>query len=285
VASERQRCPAEAGRDGRAAFGDDLTREHALGAPASRQHVAQLYTDEGLLARAVGDFVTAGLRQGEAIVLVATAAHRSAILRYLEDEGFALGELLRRRQLLVLDASETLEALLVGGLPDRSRFETLIGGAVQACQGAGFPRLRAFGEMVDLLRRESLEATLDLEALWNELVAARGIVLLCGYGIDAFDPEVYQGLLQRVSAVHSHLVPVEDYAKLDHAVESAYLDVFGAERDAGLLRRLFVAHYPRPSVMPDAQTAILAAHEFVPEAAIALLDRIRHHYHHAPAAA
>ena len=111
------------------------------------------------------------------------------------------------------------------------------------------------------------------------------IALLCGYGIDAFDPQAYQGLLQRVSAVHSHLVPVEDSASLDHAVECAYRDVFGAGQDAGLLRRLFLAHYPRPSAMPDAQAAILAAHEFVPEAAAALLDRIRHHYHRARTAA
>ena len=63
------------------------------------------------------------------------------------------------------------------------------------------------------------------------------------------------------------------------------MDVFGPGRDAAILRRLFLANYPRPSGMPDAQAAILAAHEFVPEAAATLLNRIRYHYHLARTAA
>jgi MEDS: MEthanogen/methylotroph, DcmR Sensory domain len=265
---------------------DKLTRPHALDAPARGRHLAQLYTrDEGLV-RVVGDFVMAGLERGEGIVLIATAAHRAAIARHVEDHGFTPGVLARGRQLTLLDARETLEALRVGAVPDRARFETVIGGAIEACQRAGFERLRAFVEMVELLRRDKdLEAALHLEGLWNDLVAGRGLTLLCGHRIDAFDPQAYQGLLQRVSAVHSHLAPLEDSASLEHAVECAYLDVFGPGRDAAMLRRLFLANYPRPSGMPDAQAAILAAHEFVPEAAATLLNRIRHHYHLARTAA
>jgi DcmR-like sensory protein len=259
----------------------ELTRSHTLGAPDHGRHVAQLYIQDEELVRVVGDFVTAGLGRGEGIVVIASTAHRAAIARHLEDRGFTPRLLARRRQLIVLDASETLEELRVGTAPGRARFEAVIGGAVQACHRAGFDRLSAFGEIMGLLRRDSLEAALHLEALWDDLVAAHGLTLLCGYGIDALDPKTYRGLLQRVSAAHSHLVPVEDYASLDHAVECAYLDVFGPGRDAASLRRLFLAHYPRPSGMPDAQAAILAAHEFVPEAGAFLLDRIRHHYHRA----
>ena len=137
--------------------------------------------------------------------------------------------------------------------------------------------------MVNVLRRTSLLATFQLEALWTELVRAHGIALLCGYSIDTFDPRAYEGLLQRVSAAHSHLIPVDDYARLDRAVESAYAEVFGAGQDAGFLRRTFVAHYPRPAKMPDAEAAILAATEFVPAATRSLLERVRHHYHSAAA--
>ena len=58
----------------------------------------------------------------------------------------------------------------------------------------------------------------------------------------------------------------------------AYLEVFGVGRDAGFLRHMFLDHYSRPAVMPDAQAAILAAQEFVPEASAALLERVRYHY-------
>jgi hypothetical protein len=164
-------------------------------------------------------------------------------------------------------------------MPERGRFRATIGGAVEAGLAAGYPRLRAFGEMVDVLRRASLEAALRLEELWTELVTARPIALLCGYSIDAFDPDAYDGLLQRVGAAHSHLLPVDDAARLEHAVDFAYAEIFGVRADAGFLRRTFLAHYPRPTAMPDAQAAILAAREFVPQVATALLERVRHHYH------
>ena len=133
--------------------------------------------------------------------------------------------------------------------------------------------------VVDILRPVSLTAALELEELWNELLTARRISLLCGYSVDAFDPEAYRGLLQDVSAAHSHLVPVEDYARLDQAVDSAFVEIFGAARDARFFRRTFIDHYQRPAAMPDAQAAILATRQFVPEAVVALLDRARHHYH------
>ena len=258
-------------------------RESILNAPTHGQHIAHLYTERDVLVRAVGEFAGAGLRQGEAALLVVTAAHRQPIVRQLEDRGFAPEDLEHRGQLIILDATSTLARLLVGGLPDCERFQIVIGGAVEATRAAGYPRLRAFGEMVNVLRRTSLLATLQLEALWTELVTAHGIALLCGYSIDPFDPQVYEGLLQRVSAAHSHLVPVDDYARLDRAVELAYAEVFGAGQDAGFLRRTFVAHYPRPAEMPDAEAAILAATEFVPAAAPGLLERVRHHYHRAAA--
>jgi hypothetical protein len=261
-----------------------LTLAHASGAPTRGRHLAQLYSEDEVLVRVVGDFAATGLRQGEGIVLIATPDHRAAIIRNVEDQGFTLGVLARRRQLIVLDAGETLAALRLGRASVGTRFETVIGGAVRACQRAGFERIRAFGEMVDLLHRQSIEAALQLETLWSDLVEARGFTVLCGYGIDAFDPWTYRGLLQRVSAAHSHLAPVEDCASLDYAVDCAYLDVFGATRDAANLRRLFLAHYPRHSAMSDAAAAILAAREFVPEAVSTLLDRIRHHYDRARAA-
>jgi hypothetical protein len=264
---------------------DELTGPHGPGGPAPGRHLAQLYTEDEVLVRVVADFAIVGLGHGEGVVLIATPEHRAAITGRLDDQGFSPDTLARRRQLIMLDAGETLAALRLGRGPVAARFETVIGGAVRAGRRAGFERLRVFGEMLDLLHRRTLQAALETEALWSDLVATHDLTLLCGYEIDALDPGTYRGLLQRVCAAHSHLVPVEDCASLDHAVECAYLDVFGARHDAAILRRLFLAHYPRPAAMPDAQAAILAAHEFVPEAASTLLDRIRHYYRLARAAA
>lgn len=254
------------------------TWEGVLTAPAPGQHIAQLYTEPGFLVRTVSQFAGQGLHRGEAVVLIATPEHRAAIGRRLEAEGFALDALERRGQLMALDAAECLARLLVDGMPDHARFHALIGGTLDAAKAAGYGRVRAFGEMVDLLRRRSLAATIRLEELWAELLSTHTISLLCGYSLDNFDPQIYRGLLQRVSAAHSDLVPVEDYARLEQAVERAYADVFGPAGDGELLRRAFLAHYGRPAAMPDAEAAILALSELLPKASRTLVDRVRHHY-------
>ncbi len=264
-----------------------VTWESVLAAPTPRQHIAQLYTEPGFLARAVGRFVGEGLRRGEAVVLVVTPPHWQTIARRLEDDRCALDDLQRRGQLTVLDAAECLAQLLVEGLPDRARFRTLLGGTIDAATAAGHGSIRAFGEMVDLLRRTSLAATIRLEELWAELMTTHSFSLLCGYSLDNFDSQIHRGLLQRVSTAHSDVIPVDDYARLDRAVERAYADIFGPSGEPASLRSTFLAHYARPAAMPDAEAAILAVRQFVPVMADELLDRVRHHYradHDAPAA-
>lgn len=248
-----------------------------LAEPAPGQHIAQLYTESRCLARAVAVFVAGGVRAGDGVVAIARPAHWAEIARRLEGEGVVLEGLERRGQLAVLDAAESLAALLVDGMPDPGRFDAVVGDAVRAVRRAGYPRIRAFGEMVDLLRRADLAATIRLEELWNFL-AGHGIALLCGYSLDAFDPRVYRGLVQRVCSVHSDLVPVEDDACFEQAVEHAYAETFGSADDGRLLRHTLLADYVRPAVMPDAAAAILAAREFVPIALDALLDTARRHY-------
>ena len=268
------------------AVGFQATWESILRAPGRGQHVAQLYTHPEFLVRAIGEYTAQGLRRGQAVLMVARPAHARALVRHLEADGIRVTDCTRSGQLAVLDAQDTLTGLLVDGQPDRARFQRLIGGAVRAGQAAGDGPVRAFGEMVDLLRRTSLATALQLEALWGELLEAQEIALVCGYSIDTFAPSAYDGLVQQVLAAHSHLIPVDDYARLDRAVEHAYAEVFGSGRDAVFLRREFLAHYARPAAMPDAQAAILAAREFVPVAAAdALLERVRYHYENPAATA
>ena len=249
-----------------------------LSTPLPGNHVAQLYTDRDFLARAVGRWVGDGLRQGEAVIVIATPLHWRATLRELDQHHIPVERFERRGQLVVRDAGETLAAFMIEGAPDRDRFRAVIGRVIDDVNGAGFRKVRGFGEMVDILRRTDLTATFQLEALWNELLVERGIALLCGYSLDTFDPAIYRGVLQEVSRSHSHLIPVEDYARLEDAVERAYEEVFGGAQDAGGLRRALLQHYPRLAAMPDAEAALLALREYVPETADAVLASVRRHY-------
>jgi MEDS: MEthanogen/methylotroph, DcmR Sensory domain len=262
--------------------GAPATWQTLLAAPAPGQHVGQLCTEPGFLGRAVGGFAGAGLRAGDAIIIIATPAHWQEITGPLEAQRFDLDELQGRGQLTVLNAGSCLAQLLVDDIPDPERFRAVIGGAADAVRRAGYQRVRAFGEIVDLLRQTDLTAAIRLEELWNEWLAAQGKSLLCGYSVDAFDHRAYRGLLQAVCTAHSDLIPVEDYARLEQAVERAYADVFGSAGDADGLRQAFLAEYAWPTAMPDAQAALLAAREFLPRTLDELLEKARHHYH-APA--
>src|SRR5207237_7574331 len=98
------------------------------------------------------------------------------------------------------------------------------------------------------------------------------------YSLDAFDPHIYRGLLQQVSATHSDLIPVDDYARLERAVDRAYVDVFGAGEDARALQHACLTHYRRPATMPEAAAAILALREVIPGTTYELLGRRRRQY-------
>jgi hypothetical protein len=249
-----------------------------LTTPVAGQHIAQLYTQREFLGRAVGTFIGDGLRYGDAALVISTSLHRRASLERLEAHGTNVQEFQHRGQLRVLDAHETLAEFMVNGEPDRERFRARIGGVIDVMMAAGFTRVRAFGEMVDILRHTDVAATIRLENLWNELLRERDVALLCGYSLDAFDPQIYRGLLQQVSATHSDLIPVDDYARLERAVDRAYVDVFGGGEDARALQHAVLTHYRRPAAMPEAEAAILALREFIPDTADALLERVRRHY-------
>ena len=249
-----------------------------LSAPSPGQHIAQLYTQREFLSRAVATFVGDGLRRGDAAVVISTPLHWRVILERLQADGLNVQDFQRRGQLLVRDARTTLATCMVDGAPDRDRFRATIEDAIGETRAAGFTRVRAFSEMVDILRRTDVAATIRLEQLWNELLRDRDVALLCGYSLDAFDPHIYRGLLQQVSATHSDLIPVDDYARLERAVDRAYVDVFGAGEDARALQHAFLTHYRRPATMPEAAAAILALREFIPGTTDALLERVRRHY-------
>ena len=77
-------------------------------------------------------------------------------------------------------------------------------------------RIRAFGEMVDLLcERGNPTGAARLEELWNRLARRRSFSLLCGYRIDVFDRDAQISVLPEICRSHSHVLPVDDPARLE----------------------------------------------------------------------
>lgn len=250
-----------------------------LRTPHPCDHVVQLYTDSGFLASAVAHFVGSGFAAGEAAVIIATPDHVGLFMRALTTQGFEVAQLASKRQLVILDAETCLAKFMIDGAPDRALFKGLIEDALESVRAAGYSRIRLYGEMVDLLWNRDLESTIQLEELWNEVLADHRVSLLCAYGIDPFDHHAYRGLLHRISRSHSCLIPVEDYERLDQAVSMAFTDVFGVHGDAERLRELFVSRQSEPSSkMPPAQAALFALRDLPDSVGDAVLERARRYY-------
>jgi anti-sigma regulatory factor (Ser/Thr protein kinase) len=138
-----------------------------------RQHVVRFYDSDDELLDLVAGFVRAGLRAGDAVLLVATREHREALAARLPTGA-------PPEQLRILDASELLETFSAREALDPELFDDNVGGVVRTM--ARDRPVRIFGEMVALLwERGAVTAALDLERLWNDLATRVRFALLCAY--------------------------------------------------------------------------------------------------------
>jgi PAS domain S-box-containing protein len=186
-----------------------------LSAPADGLHLVHFYEDEGFLLDTVGRFLGAGLEAGDRLIVIATPEHSEGFVRVLQNRH--VDRALAEGQLLLFDARETLSRFMVDGRPDRARFFRVLDDALaRATGGRQGVRVRAFGEMVDLLWRDGEQtAAIALEELWNEAGRAQPFSLLCAYVMANF----YKGgdgeSFVNVCRAHSHVLPAESAANID----------------------------------------------------------------------
>jgi PAS domain S-box-containing protein len=176
------------------------------------EHCVQFYERDRFLTDSVSAFVAAGLRAGEAVVIIATEAHREIVEKQLQAERLDLPALREGEQYFSLDAAEALSMFMRQGIPDKDPFMSVVG-AVVARAVRGGRRVRAFGEMVALLWAEGNQAgAIQLEKLWNELAKRYSFSLLCAYPIEGFSGEANGNLFRDVCQEHSRVIPAESYS-------------------------------------------------------------------------
>jgi DcmR-like sensory protein len=179
-----------------------------LAEPLTKEHFVQLYQDDRCLVEAIALYGGRGLGKGDAVIIVATPEHRTAVEGRLRRDGFEVDDLLQWRQLTLIDAADLLSQFMVGGLPDPATFKRVVGDRLQSTRAAGgFRSVRVYGEMVNLLWTDNLPAATKLELLWNELIEAHCISLFCAYAIPSI-PDAERGFPPHLRALHSHVVPL-----------------------------------------------------------------------------
>lgn len=249
-----------------------------------RDHLVQAYTDEAFLARVVADYIGTALGRGDGAVVIATPEHSRTFTAQLEGNGLDVAAALAADQLLVLDAERALARFMTEGRPDRAAFLGIVAAALDQVRASGHPRITLYGEMVDLLWQERLEAALELEALWNEVLTDERLSLLCAYRIDELGRHA-DGVLRRVTHCHSRLLPAEDPERFADAVDRAYAEVFGIAGDVATLRDLMISRLAPGPALPAAHAALLALDHMPPLLANDIRVRARRHYRRPRAAA
>jgi PAS domain S-box-containing protein len=182
-------------------------------------HAVQFYDGEGFLATVVAEFVVDGLTGEQPVVIIATPAHRGAIVRRLREAGFDVAHARRTGQLQLLDARRALSKFMVAGIPNPERFSAAMGSIiVNGLRGREGAKVRAYGEMVDLLWKDgNTESAVQLERLWNELARQYEFSLLCAYSMGNFCHASDADAFRRVCAEHSHVTPTETYSAVGEA--------------------------------------------------------------------
>jgi hypothetical protein len=176
-----------------------LTDPHPCG------HIVYPYTDETLVGQAVALYTSSGLRNGEGVILIMTAAHCDSITLRLVTEGYDVESLQATGRLVCVTAEELLSHFMVDGAPDKELFRAAVGRMIRTCRastGNGSEgTVRLFGEMVSLLWNENLGATISLEDMWNEVIEEHRVSLMCTYALNG-----QSDIDEALHALHNHSV-------------------------------------------------------------------------------
>jgi hypothetical protein len=122
---------------------------------------------------------------------------------------------------------------------------------------------------------------MNLEDLFDRVAHEQDIAIFCSFLMDNFDGEIHTHMLPRLGENHSHLIPVEDYARLESAVANALRETVGPD-EARVLESKLLSNFEAPFNMPRAQALLLALRKVLPAVADPVLQRSRNLYAAAP---
>ncbi|HXC26741.1 MAG TPA: MEDS domain-containing protein [Stellaceae bacterium] len=253
--------------------------DQLLAHAAPQDHIVHLYQDQDFLNRVVCRFAAAALANGEGVILVPTVAHWEAFRPRLEAEGVDIEGAQNSGQLNIVDADELLPRFMQQTMPDGPIFLGLAGEIIAKTRSAGrFSNVRWWGEMVNVLwERGDVAASMNLEDLFDRVSREQNIAVFCSFLMDNFNGDVHTHMLPRLGDSHSHLIPVEDYARLESAVAEALRETVGPD-EAMVLQDRLLTRYQAPFKMPPAQALLLALRQTLPAVAESVLQRSRSLY-------
>jgi MEDS: MEthanogen/methylotroph, DcmR Sensory domain len=236
-------------------------------------HFVQFHNNSVSLAKEVAGFVAAGLREEEGVIVIATAEHTTLIMQQLIKDEISAAAAEERGQLRILDADVTLASFMRLTLPDWSRFRDAISAEMSTMRARGFNKIRAYGEMVDILwRKGNSSAAIRLEEYWNDLGQIYNFSLLCAYLLDGLSESSYAGPLNEIGRTHSDVLAGADDERLRRAVDAVSAEIFGTPLSSVLS---LSESLPGEQRLPPGRRTVMWLKRTMPLKVSEILDRVR----------
>ena len=200
----------------------------------SSGHSVQLYETEEFLGQCVGQYLADGINSGQPVLIVATPEHRERFAAEMRNRGVEPNDLVTGRDIMWLDARETLAQFATGSTLSEERFEAVMGGVLdEFAKNRPYMLARAYGEMVDLLWKDgNTTGAVQLEEMWNALAARYSFNLLCTYSIRNFVSDAHAEAFKAMCDTHHAVRPTESYL---HGDDEARLRQIALLQQRGLV--------------------------------------------------
>jgi hypothetical protein len=169
-------------------------------------HLVQIYENDEVVLDSLEGFADSGLRVGDSVIIIATAAHLISLNFRLIANGFDIQTLSSTNQYITLNANETLAKFMINGWPDENLFMETVKSVIKPSRGTTQRRIRAYGEMVAILWEQGHNAaTVQLEHLWNKFCETEVFCLFCAYPKRGFthDP---QNSIEHICSTHTKVI-------------------------------------------------------------------------------
>ncbi len=194
-------------------------------------HMVQVCQNVTSQAEILTRYIKEGLLNNEGVIVIARPSLRRTVLSKLDALGFDSQTIKNQGQVRFFDAEFLLSNILIDGVIEEQAFQKLVGIPIQAAQSK-FGKVRAFGEMVDILwQRDLQDMAMQLEDLWEDLCTKQGLVFLCTYLLDNLDPNDYDNALEKIYKHHTHLVPDLFNPELGETIQEAFGEAWNRVMD------------------------------------------------------
>lgn len=188
----------------------------------SHNHIVQVCQNVASQAEILTRYIKEGLLNNEGIIVIARPSLRKKVLSKLDALGFDNQTVKNQGQVRFFDAEFLLSSILIDGTIEEQAFRNLVEIPVQVAQSK-FGKVRAFGEMVDILwQRDLQDMAIQLEDLWEDLCTNQGLRFLCTYLLDNLDPNDYDSALEKIYKHHKYLMPDLFYSELGEALHDTF---------------------------------------------------------------